>query len=135
MADKENYVRFLRTLRAGLVTHASRTGRTTPYILTIAGAAGAWVIDPGFNLTEIAQVVDWINVMTYDFYGAWQSQWGGYTGPIAPLFWDTPPGYSGKLTVDYTMKHYDCIIGDPSKLVMGVGFYGRFWNNSGMESF
>ena len=122
---------FLRTLRAALVSHARSKGRTSPYILTIAGAAGAWVIEPGFYLTGIAEIVDWINVMTYDYFGAWESQWGGYTGPIAPLFFGAPAGYSGKLTVDYTMRHYSCVIRNPEKIVMGLGFYGRFWNNSG----
>ena len=100
-------------------------------VKAIAGAAGAWVIEPGFDLTGIAEIVDWINVMTYDYFGAWESQWGGYTGPIAPLFFGAPAGYSGKLTVDYTMRHYSCVIRNPEKIVMGLGFYGRFWNNSG----
>ena len=129
--DRENYVSFLKTIRAALDSHAESNYRTTPYILTIVGGAGASVIDSGYDLDGIVEVVDWINVMTYDYFGPWDSKWGKYTGPVTPLFFGAPSGYSKKLTVDYTMRHYDCAIRDPSKLVMGLPFYGRFWNDSG----
>lgn len=130
--DKKKYVRFLTKVRAGLEAHAEAKGRSqNPYILTVVGAAGERLLDPGFDLKEIASIVDWINVMTLDYFGPWDSEWGGYTGPIAPLYSGGPEGYSDKLNDDFTLEHYYCQIGDASKIVMGLGFYGRFWNNSG----
>lgn len=96
-------------------------------VLTIAGAAGNWVLDVGFDLSSIIEIVDWINVMTYDYFGPWESTWGAYTGPNSPLYNAAPKGFSGKLNVDFTIKYYSCYTKHPSKLVMGVGFYGRFW--------
>lgn len=123
--DRQNYVKFLKSLKTALATRQSDEGRFEPYSITIAGAAGSWVLDDGFDLPAIAEIVDWINVMTYDYNGAWESKWGAYTGPHAPLYYGAPPGYSGKTNVDYTMKYYSCRIQNPEKLVMGLGFYGR----------
>ncbi|EPB73278.1 glycosyl hydrolase, family 18 [Ancylostoma ceylanicum] len=121
----ENYVTLLSDLRTRLTNLATELGRTVPYEITLASAAGEWTIRPGYDLSGIMQYADFINVMTYDYYGAWGSQWGAYTGPPSPLFYGSPPGFSGKLNADFTMKYYSCRSGKPSKLNMGVPFYGR----------
>ncbi|GAA3469294.1 glycosyl hydrolase family 18 protein [Nonomuraea roseola] len=71
-----------------------------------------------------AQYVDWYNVMTYDFFGAWAAQ--GPTAPHSPL-----TSYSG---IPIAGFHSDAAIqklkskGIPaSKLLLGIGFYGRGW--------
>ncbi|WHM39740.1 glycoside hydrolase family 18 protein [Streptomyces sp. BPTC-684] len=71
-----------------------------------------------------AQYVDWYNPMTYDFFGAWAAQ--GPTAPHSPL-----TSYSGIPTQGF---HTDAAIqklkglGIPaSKLLLGIGFYGRGW--------
>jgi len=119
-ADRANYVNLLLSVRNAIGSKK---------ILTIAGAAGNWVLDVGFDLTAIIAIVDWVNIMTYDYFGPWKSKWGAYVGPNAPLYFGAPPGYSGKLNVDYTTKYWTCYTGRPDKLVMGIGFYGRYWNN------
>ncbi|MFD9793824.1 glycoside hydrolase family 18 protein [Streptomyces sp. NPDC059070] len=71
-----------------------------------------------------AQYVDWYNPMTYDFFGAWAAQ--GPTAPHSPL-----TSYSGIPTQGF---HTDAAVqklkglGIPaSKLLLGIGFYGRGW--------
>ncbi|MER7499009.1 glycosyl hydrolase family 18 protein [Nonomuraea pusilla] len=71
-----------------------------------------------------AQYVDWYNVMTYDFFGAWAAQ--GPTAPHSPL-----TSYAG---IPIDGFHSDNAIqklkskGVPaSKLLLGIGFYGRGW--------
>lgn len=115
--DRENYVTFLRALRQKL-------GRNR--LLSIAAGAGQESFT-GFDVKNILKYVDWIGVMSYDFFGAWDSQWGAYVGPNAPLYHSAPPGYSGKLNVNWAMKQYTCIGAQPNKIVMGIPFYGRFW--------
>ncbi|MFE6284492.1 glycosyl hydrolase family 18 protein [Streptomyces sp. NPDC057877] len=71
-----------------------------------------------------AQYLDWYNVMTYDYFGAWANT--GPTAPHSPL-----TSYSGIPTAGFNSA--DAIAklkakGVPSsKLLLGIGFYGRGW--------
>ena len=130
-SDKENYVIFLSEIRDRMAALQRSEGRADAYLLTIASAAGSWVLDVGYDLDKIVNIVDWINVMTYDYFGAWESKWGAYTGPPAPLYHGSPKGFSGKMNADYTLKYYACNTKRPEKIVMGVPFYGRYWYNVG----
>ena len=71
-----------------------------------------------------AQYVDWYNVMTYDFFGAWDAQ--GPTAPHSPL-----TSYSGIPKAGFTtadaMAKYKAAGVPASKLLIGIGFYGRGW--------
>ncbi|MBC9711357.1 cellulose binding domain-containing protein [Streptomyces sp. TRM66268-LWL] len=68
--------------------------------------------------------VDWYNVMTYDFFGAWAK-----TGPTAPHSPLTP--YTGIPQDGFTSSQAIAKLkakGVPaSKLLLGIGFYGRGW--------
>ncbi|MBD0843231.1 MULTISPECIES: glycoside hydrolase family 18 chitinase [unclassified Streptomyces] len=71
-----------------------------------------------------AQYLDWYNVMTYDYFGAWDKT--GPTAPHSPL-----TSYSGIPKAGFNSA--DAIAklkakGVPSaKLLLGIGFYGRGW--------
>ncbi|WP_073948768.1 glycoside hydrolase family 18 chitinase [Streptomyces kebangsaanensis] len=71
-----------------------------------------------------AQYLDWYNVMTYDFFGAWDAQ--GPTAPHSPL-----TSYSGIPKAGYTtadaIAKYKAKGVPASKLLVGIGFYGRGW--------
>ncbi|MFF5182213.1 glycosyl hydrolase family 18 protein [Streptomyces sp. NPDC000345] len=71
-----------------------------------------------------ASYVDWYNVMTYDFFGAWAAQ--GPTAPHSPL-----TSYSGIPTAGFTtadaMAKFKAKGVPASKLLIGIGFYGRGW--------
>ncbi|MET9854090.1 glycoside hydrolase family 18 chitinase [Streptomyces sp. NPDC006450] len=71
-----------------------------------------------------AQYVDFYNVMTYDFFGAWAAQ--GPTAPHSPLTSYTgipQQGFNSEAAI--TKLKGKGIAG--SKLNLGIGFYGRGW--------
>jgi chitinase len=93
--------------------------------------AGQWLIsmatpsDPrswgrGFDIPALAPIVDFMNVMTYDFTGSW----AGYTGLNSPLLQDrADPIQSGSLKT--SMDLYQNIYGVPlEQLNIGTPFYG-----------
>jgi chitinase len=71
-----------------------------------------------------AQYVSWYNVMSYDYFGAWAAT--GPTAPHSPL-----TSYSGIPTpgfyTDAAIQKLKSKGVAGSKLMIGIGFYGRGW--------
>ncbi|MEU8629471.1 glycoside hydrolase family 18 protein [Streptomyces sp. NPDC048669] len=71
-----------------------------------------------------AQYVDWYNPMTYDFFGAWDAQ--GPTAPHSPL--NSYPGIPKEgFNSDAAISKLKAQGIPASKLLLGIGFYGRGW--------
>lgn len=69
------------------------------------------------------RVLDYINVMSYDFYGAWSE----YTGQTSALFPASIESSYEKayLNIAATAKNWVKGGAAPKKLNVGVAFYGR----------
>jgi chitinase len=79
------------------------------------------------DYASAAQHVNWYNVMTYDFFGAWAPQ--GPTAPHSPL--QAIPGNAQSQAGFNTAAALNKLRskGVPSnKLLIGIGFYGRGWS-------
>ncbi|TLS40209.1 glycoside hydrolase family 18 protein [Streptomyces montanus] len=71
-----------------------------------------------------AKYLNWYNVMTYDFFGAWAAN--GPTAPHSPLTSYKGIPAQGFNSAAAIAKYKDA--GVPSnKLLLGIGFYGRGW--------
>jgi chitinase len=99
--------------------------------------AGQWLIsmavssDPrtyglGLDIPALAPIVDFLNVMTYDFTGSW----AGYAGLNSPLYQDpADPIQSGSLKT--SMDLYANTYGVPlAQLNIGTPFYGYVFNKA-----
>ncbi|MET9463287.1 glycoside hydrolase family 18 chitinase [Streptomyces sp. NPDC006544] len=113
-ASLKNVLSALRAKFGGssLVTAAISADGSNGGKLDLADYAGA------------AQYVDFYNVMTYDFFGAWDAK--GPTAPHSPLtsYTGIPiAGFNSEAAI--TKLKGKGIAG--SKLNLGIGFYGRGW--------
>ncbi|HET7011969.1 MAG TPA: glycoside hydrolase family 18 protein, partial [Anaerolineales bacterium] len=93
-------------------------------LLTIAAPAG----EDKYSLMELDRIhpyLDWVNVMAYDYHGAWEPQ--GPTNFHAPLFASPHTAHSDDLNVDATVRAYLEAGVPPHKLNIGIPFYGRGW--------
>ncbi|MFD0025764.1 glycoside hydrolase family 18 protein [Streptomyces sp. NPDC058382] len=72
-----------------------------------------------------AQYVDWYNPMTYDFFGAWDAK--GPTAPHSPLTSYTGIPKEG-FNSDAAISKLKAAGVPASKLLLGIGFYGRGWS-------
>lgn len=121
--DATNFPLFLQEFRTQMDALEVETGRE--YLLTVATAAG---VDK-YSLIDWNQVhphLDWINLMTYDLHGAFEST----TNMNAPLYAspNDPGSYpSNSYSVDKAVVDYLAAGVPHSKLIVGLPFYGRGW--------
>ena len=127
--DGANYLLLLQALRDELNRQTAIDGRT--YYLSIAAPAGDEKI-ANIDPAAIADIVDWINVMTYDFHGGWDPT-TGMNSPMVNI--ETNPAMA-KWSVTGAMDQYlngVPALGHagvaPEQLVLGAPFYGRGWSN------
>lgn len=84
-------------------------------ILTSAIGASTKTIDEAYNIRELSRYLDFLHIMCYDYGGSWDKK----ITANAPLHSDD------ELNVETTVKHLIKLGASPSKIVMGVPFYGR----------
>ncbi|CAO4364248.1 unnamed protein product [Caenorhabditis nigoni] len=121
MEDKLHYPKFVRELRKALNNLKSSKKRTEDYLISIIVPPKITTIEEGYNINETLESVDFLNVLTYDYYFN-----GDRIGPHSPIYGGT------RGNIDETMKHLTCKTRQPSKLNMAVPFYGTFWRNASL---
>jgi chitinase len=124
--DGVNYTLLLEEIRRQLDVATKEDGR--PYLLTIASPAG-WDKIRHLEIDRLSEVLDFINVMTYDFRGAWDLT---TTAHHANMF-ENPADPSdansvaAKYNVDWVVNEFIAQGASPEKIVLGIPFYGRAW--------
>lgn len=119
--DGAGFATLMRELRAALDVLSTETGRN--YELAAAMSGGVEKLSV-VDWEEAAQYMDAINLMTYDYYGAWNGVLGHQTGlfpsPNSPI-----AGFSAHEAVQYLLNR-----GVPAgKISLGAAMYGRGWQN------
>ena len=120
--DGATYLLLMQELRAMLDQVELDTGRDMQ--LTSAIAAGYEKIGR-VNYNQVQQYMDYLLVMTYDFYGAWSySVLGHMTGLYAPS-WNSTDKYNTHGGIQTLVTGQSV---SPSKIAVGVAMYGRGWS-------
>lgn len=110
-----------RDVMAALRTRFGGNNLVTAAI-TADGSAGGKL--EAADYAGAARYVDWYNPMTYDFFGAWDAK--GPTAPHSPLTsYDGIP--KAGFDTDSAISKLLSMGVPPSKLLLGLGFYGRGW--------
>jgi chitinase len=113
--DKENYGRLLHELSAAL--------KAEGYLLTTAVNPDHFKMDNAYDVQAMIETLDIINVMAYDFFGAWET----FIHHNSPMF--THPINTGNYTyfdIYSAMTYWVDLMGDNShKLTMGMPLYSR----------
>jgi len=112
--DKQNYILLLKELRQQF--------DNSGLLLSAAVSAGKATIDTAYNVSEIFQHVDFVNLMAYDYYGPWDTI-TGHNAPLKAYLNDT--GDNVFMNVEYSVNYWLSLGAPKEKLVLGMGSYGR----------
>lgn len=116
--DRENFTLLLEAVREKLDAQEDKSGRKHP--LTIASGAAKIFVDD-MEIEKISNVLDTINIMTYDFYTVGTKP--GHHTNLYPSIHDSTS--SGAKAVEVFLN-----AGVPAeKIVLGAAFYGRCWTD------
>jgi len=121
--DRANFTALMTDLRAHL--DAAATGSDKHYLLTFAaGAFPDYLAHAAMN--EVAGVVDFVNLMTYDFRVPGAEPEAGHNANLLAH----PKDASGS-SADRAVRDFLAAGVPARKLVLGVPFYGRAWEVQG----
>jgi chitinase len=114
--DKANFTLLLKAVRTSL----DRIGKTDGkhYTLSVAIADGPFVSD--IDIPAIDPLLDWFNLMTYDFVNANTPTTGHHTGLHA-----SPLIKGDGRTTDRAVQQFLAAGVPPHKLLIGAAMYGR----------
>ncbi|MET0403594.1 MAG: glycosyl hydrolase family 18 protein, partial [Cystobacter sp.] len=125
-ADKQNYTLLMQEFRNQLSALTNQTGKS--YLLTIASGASPDLLANKQETKNLAGILDFINIMTYDYHGAFESQ-TNFQSALYRVTGD-PVASSGFYSDGTVSKMLE--LGVPAnKIVLGVPFYGRGWGGVG----
>jgi chitinase len=124
--DKQNFTALMKEFRRQLDALGAQKKRS--YLLTAAVPAGPGIYQ-NYELKELSIVLDWFNLMTYDFSGAWSKQ----TNFTAPLYRAKDDPYPAN-NVDAAVQAYLKAGVLPHKITLGMPFYGRGWTTASADN-
>jgi len=118
--DRQNFTRLLQVLRDKLDAASAAQGRTGGgrYTLTIASADREY-----FDHSEMDKLhvyLDWINVMSYDFFNSLTPTTGHHAG-----LYRAASALATDRDADASIKQHLAAGIPADKIVLGVAFYGR----------
>ena len=114
--DKANFTLLLKTIRASLDRAGQKDGKH--YALSVAIADGPFVSD--IDIPAINPLLDWFNLMTYDFVNSNTPTTGHHTGLHA-----SPLIKGDGRTTDRAVQQFLAAGVPAQKLVIGAALYGR----------
>lgn len=118
--DKTNFTTLLKGMREALDEFGKETDRY--YLLTIAVGADQYYVE-GTEMDKVQQYLDYVQLMTYDMRGGFQTLTGHHTN----LY--TPTGDIFRISVDRSVKIFMDAGVPREKIVIGAAFYSRMFKN------
>ena len=95
--DKQLFTILCQELLTAFKKESAESGKPR-LLLTAAVAAGYATIDKAYEISKLAGILDFINLMAYDLHGSWDSQTGHHTALEGPI--------GDKLTVSHAVQYW-----------------------------
>ncbi|XP_011160586.1 chitinase-3-like protein 2 [Solenopsis invicta] len=116
--EKIHFVQLLEELRKEF----DRSGQKL--ILTVAVAAPQAIVDQSYSIPEMAEHIDFINLMSYDYhFYVWYFPVTDLNAPLFPRCTET--GYLSTLNVNFSAQYWIAKGMPREKVVVGIPTYGH----------
>lgn len=118
--DKQNFTALMTELRAALDKEGEAKKRR--FWLTFAAGANVPQCLDHMEMSKVQAVVDFVNLMTYDFREAESDSLAGHHSNLYGN-----PADDKQLSSDRAVRDYLAAGVPPAKVVLGMPFYGHVW--------
>jgi chitinase len=119
--DVRNFTLMLKAVREQLDKLSEKEGKGNHYLLAIATGADKAYVDNA-EMNEIHKYIDFLNIMTYDFYNGLHKVTGHHSNYLPSAL----PELDKNSVVNAVDMHVNA--GFPvEKINLGIPFYGRIW--------
>jgi len=126
--DKQNFTALLQALRQRFDRLAAEQHRRNDaYLVTAALADHEFVAN--IELARVAALLDWINLMTYDFHGSLTKTTGHHSA-----LHRSATSASDERSVESAVAQFVAAGVPANKLVVGVPFYGKEFRDAKAEN-
>ncbi|KAJ8721753.1 hypothetical protein PYW07_002528 [Mythimna separata] len=116
--ERQHFSQLLREIRM------EYTREKRNYLLTIAAAAPKTIVDISYDVDQLNEYLDFVNIMTYDYH--YFTKYTPFTGFNSPLYQrSTEQMYLATLNINYTVHMYLDKGLDRNKIVVGIPTYGH----------
>jgi chitinase len=123
-----NMILLLQAVRSELDRYSAEHAGGHHFLLTIAAPAGPDHYNQ-LRLRELGEVLDYINLMAYDYAGSWDTS----SGHQANLFANPSNPTATPFNTDQAVKAYIAAGVPSNKIVLGMPIYGRgFTSTNGL---
>nr|BAS18840.1 chitinase2 [Sardinops melanostictus] len=119
--DKQLYSVLVQEMRAAFEKEA-KTSSKARLLLSAALSAGRDTIESAYQIPQVAEALDMLNIMSYDFHGSWDPM----TGECSPLY-KSPEDQGGfvDFNVASAMSYWKNSGAPAEKLLVGFPTYGN----------
>lgn len=110
--DRQNFVAFIKELRKSFGPN---------WHIGVSINPRKAELEAGYDLPKLAREVNFFHILSYNFHG----HWDGFTGHTSPLYPRLSEiGKQRELNVNFTLNYILSAGVHPSKLVLGIPFFG-----------
>ncbi|XP_033987635.1 chitinase-3-like protein 1 [Trematomus bernacchii] len=128
--DKQRFTMLCKELKEAFEYEGETINRDS-LIISASVSAEKATIDASYQIPQIAKHLDFINVLTFDFHGPWES----VTGHHSPLYnGSQDTGNKTYSNTDYAMRYWRDRGAPAQKLNLGLAAYGRAFDLSTASS-
>ncbi|CAF1273350.1 unnamed protein product [Didymodactylos carnosus] len=125
--QKERFGLLAKTMYKIFKKEAKKSNKER-LLISIATAAGEFLIKKGYDVPVLCKYLDMINVMTYDLYGSWHNKIGHHS---ALYHREGETGMERELNTNTSMYNWVTRGCPREKLHIGIPGYGRAFSASG----